>query len=178
MTRIAEIKDNDVANGKGITMSVWFQGCPHRCKGCHNESTWDYFEGRPFTYQDIIYILENIDKDGIQRDLAVLGGEPLCPQNISGCMHLCRVFKHKYPNKKIYLWTGYTFEQLMQIYGSEVVKDIDILIDGRYVEKSKDLNLELRGSSNQRIIDVKEMVKKYEKNERRMRELYEKWKYN
>ena len=113
--RFSKIKDNDIANGLGITMSFWTQGCPHHCKGCFNKETWDYNGGKEFTKDDLEYIIANINKNNIKRDLSILGGEPLCIQNVKGVIELCKEFKSYYPNKKIYLWTGYTLENFNDI---------------------------------------------------------------
>ena len=157
--KFSKIKDNDIANGIGITMSLWTQGCPHHCKGCFNKETWNYNDGKDFTENDLNYILYNINKHDIQRNLAILGGEPLCPQNIEGVIKLCKEFKNKYPNKIIYLWTGYVFEEFAEKQ-YEILKYIDILIDGKFEEDKKDLSIMLRGSSNQRVIDVKKTFNK------------------
>ncbi|RDY23332.1 anaerobic ribonucleoside-triphosphate reductase activating protein [Romboutsia maritimum] len=152
--KFSKIKDNDIANGIGITMSLWTQGCPHHCKGCFNSETWDFKGGKEFTNNDLQYIFDNIDKNNIQRNLSVLGGEPLCSQNIDGVIDLCKEFKKNYPEKIIYLWTGYVFEQFNELQ-VEVLKYIDVLIDGKFEEEKRNLSIMLRGSSNQRIIDVK-----------------------
>ena len=153
--KISQIKDNDVANGIGISMSVWTQGCPHHCKGCFNRGTWNYDDGRVFTDDDLAYIIKNINKDNVNRNLSILGGEPLCPENVEGVIRLCRVIKSIYPNKKIYLWTGYVYEEFNSIQ-KEIIKCVDIIIDGKFELDKKDLSLMLRGSSNQRIIHTSE----------------------
>lgn len=155
--KYAKIKDNDVANGMGINMSFWTQGCPHHCKGCFNEETWSFNSGSEFTSETLQYVLDNIDKNGIKRNLAILGGEPLCCQNIEGVLELCREFKNRYPNKKIYVWSGYIFEEFNDKQ-KEILKYIDILVDGPFQLENKNLSLTLRGSSNQRIIDVKKTL--------------------
>lgn len=152
--RFSKIKDNDIANGLGITMSFWTQGCPHHCKGCFNKETWNFEDGEEFTQKDLKYIIENINKNNIKRDLSILGGEPLCPQNVEGVITLCKEFKRHYPEKLIYLWTGYTIENFDDIQ-KEILNYIDILIDGKFEEDRKNLSIKLRGSSNQRVIDVK-----------------------
>lgn len=152
--RFSKIKDNDIANGLGITMSFWTQGCPHHCKGCFNKETWNFEDGEEFTQEDLKYIIENINKNNIKRDLSILGGEPLCPQNVEGVITLCKEFKRHYPEKLIYLWTGYTIENFDDIQ-KEILNYIDILIDGKFEEDRKNLYIKLRGSSNQRVIDVK-----------------------
>ena len=155
--RFSKIKQNDIANGMGIVMSLWTQGCPHHCKGCFNVETWDFNGGKEFTEEDKKYIIENIDKNNIKRNLSILGGEPLCPENIEGVISLCKDFKKTYPHKKIYIWTGYVIEELDNEQ-KEILNYIDVLIDGKFEEANKNLSLKLRGSSNQRIIDIKEYL--------------------
>ena len=157
MARISTIKSNDIANGKGIVVSVWFQGCPFHCKGCHNPQTWDFNGGEEFTQEHIDKILGYIEVNNIDRNLSILGGESLCPPNIEGTLELCKVFKEKYPNKIIYLWTGYVVEDFSELQ-LEVLKYIDVLIDGRFEIDKKNLSLKFRGSSNQRVIDVKKTL--------------------
>lgn len=155
--RFSKIKDNDIANGLGITMSFWTQGCPHHCNGCFNKETWNYNSGKEFTHEDLNYILENINKNNIKRDLSILGGEPLCPENVEGVINLCKEFKRNYPEKIIYLWTGYTIETFDNTQ-KEILNYIDILVDGKFEEENKNLSIKLRGSSNQRVIDVKQYL--------------------
>ena len=151
--RFSKIKDNDIANGEGIVMSLWTQGCPHHCKGCFNMETWDFNGGKEFKEEDKEYILQNIDKNNIKRNLSILGGEPLCQQNIQGVISLCKAFKEKYPEKIIYVWTGYLLEEFDDT--QKILLDyIDVLIDGKFEIDNKDLSLKLRGSTNQRIIDI------------------------
>ena len=156
--KFIKIKDNDIANGVGITMSLWTQGCPHHCKGCFNMETWDFNKGKEFTELDLKYIFDNINKNDIHRDLSILGGEPLCPQNIEGVINLCKEFKKIYPNKKIYIWTGYTLEEFNDIQKS-ILNHIDVIVDGKFIEEKRNLSLKLRGSENQRVINVKETLK-------------------
>lgn len=155
--RYSKIKDNDIANGKGIMMSLWTQGCPHRCKGCFNPETWNYNGGMEFTEKEEQYILENINAFNVPRNLSILGGEPLCPQNVDGVLALCKKFKEIYPEKMIYIWTGYVLEDFNDTQ-KEVLNYIDFLIDGQFIKDLKNLSLKLRGSSNQRIIDVKKSI--------------------
>lgn len=156
--KFIKIKDNDIANGVGVTMSLWTQGCPHHCKGCFNTETWDFNKGKEFTELDLKYIFDNINKNDIHRDLSILGGEPLCPQNIEGVINLCKEFKKIYPNKKIYLWTGYTLEEFNDTQKS-ILKYIDVIVDGKFIEEKRNLSLKFRGSENQRVINVKETLK-------------------
>lgn len=155
--KYSQIKDNDIANGKGVTMSLWTQGCPHHCKGCFNTETWDYNGGMEFTQEQEQYILNNINSHNVSRNLSILGGEPLCPENVDGVLALCKKFKEVYPEKMIYIWTGYTLENFNDTQ-KEVLNYIDILVDGQFVKELKNLSLRLRGSSNQRIIDVKKSL--------------------
>lgn len=155
--RINRIKDNDIANGFGITMSLWTQGCPHHCKGCFNGETWNFDDGRKFTKDDLDYIINNIDKHNISRDLSILGGEPLCPENIEGVLELCHTFKKKYDDKKIYMWTGYVVEDFNEDQ-QKIFDYVDILVDGKFDEDKKNISLSMRGSTNQRVIDVKKSV--------------------
>ena len=151
--RFSKIKDNDIANGEGIVMSLWTQGCPHHCKGCFNMETWDFNGGKEFKEEDKEYILQNIDKNNIKRNLSILGGEPLCNQNIQGVISLCKAFEEKYPEKIIYVWTGYVLEEFDDTQ-KKILDYIDVLIDGKFEIDNKDLSLKLRGSTNQRIIDI------------------------
>lgn len=156
--RFSKIKQNDIANGMGIVMSLWTQGCPHHCKGCFNVETWDFNGGKEFTEEDREYIIKNIDKNNIKRNLSILGGEPLCPENILGVISLCKSFKEIYPEKLIYVWTGYTIEEFSSNQ-KDLLKYIDVLIDGKFEEENKNLSLDLRGSTNQRIIYTKDYLK-------------------
>ena len=157
--RYTEVKLNDIVNSDGgVNISVWTQGCPHRCKDCFNPSTWSFNTGREYNEELIDYIFSNIDKHNIKRNLSILGGEALCEQNVSGIVDLCKVFKEKYPNKKILIWTGYTYENL-NTEQKKVLQYIDVLVDGRFEIDKKDISLKMRGSSNQRIIDIKETLK-------------------
>ena len=155
--RFSKKKDNDIANGLGVTMSLWTQGCPHHCKGCFNGETWDFDAGEEFEDSDLQYIIENINKNNVHRDLSILGGEPLCPENVDGVIEVCKIFKEKFPEKKIYLWTGYVVEQFNEKQ-KDALNYIDVLVDGPFVQDKRNLSLMMRGSSNQRVIDVKKSL--------------------
>lgn len=160
MSNYADIKKNDVANGEGICVSLWLQGCPHRCNGCHNPETWEASLGKPFTKQEEQEILRSIDANNTQRNFAILGGEPLAPYNIDTSIHISELVKDKFPNIKIYIWTGYIFEDLINNEKfKKLLPNIDILVDGLYQKEYKSMNLKLRGSTNQRLINVKETIK-------------------
>lgn len=147
--RIAGVTPNDVINGEGVSVSVWLQGCPHRCKGCHNPETWN-FEGGILYNQDMLTfeILKLIEKNGIKRNLSILGGEPLCKENREFVQLLTKIVRNVHPEIKIYCWTGYNIEDIDPQY----LKNIDVLIDGLYDETKRDVTLKLRGSLNQRIL--------------------------
>lgn len=153
--RYNRIKLNDVANGPGIGISLYTQGCPHHCKGCFNKETWSFDGGKPFTQEEEKLIIDSLNGNGIKRHLSILGGEPFCPQNIDGVLNFCEWVKIKSPETKIYVWTGYNVETIMKDYSLE---DIDFVIDGKFEESLKDLSLKWRGSSNQRVIDVKKSL--------------------
>ena len=156
----AQIKNNDIANGPGIRVSLFVSGCTHRCPGCFNEEAWDFSYGDPFTQETIDRILEMLAPDRI-RGLTLLGGEPFEPQNQSAIVELLRQIKSKYPNKSIWAFSGYLFDKdiLAGRLGDreitmEYLRYLDVLVDGPFVMAKKDLNLRFRGSSNQRLIDV------------------------
>ena len=152
--RYNTIIPNDVVNGEGVCVSFFVQGCPHRCPGCFNEETWDFLGGQEYTAHTKWSIIEAIGANEIQRNFSVLGGEPLAAQNLEMTLEVIEAVRHAYPKIKIYLWTGYTLEELLQKKLSQInliLSQIDFLIDGKFIESKKDLSLKLRGSSNQRI---------------------------
>lgn len=157
MLRYAGLMKNDFADGEGVCVSFWVQGCPHHCPGCHNPETWDFEGGKELPKDILDEIDEAIAANGIQRNFSVLGGEPLCFENISlTCIVLYHV-KFMFPNITTYLWTGYTLEELkQQDYYEAIIKGtldlVDVLIDGPYIETERDITLPLRGSRNQRIL--------------------------
>jgi anaerobic ribonucleoside-triphosphate reductase activating protein len=150
------IKKNDIANGPGIGVSVYLQGCPHHCNGCFNQETWDFNGGQEFTYDTMKEITSSLQASGIKRHLSILGGEPLCPENLFLTDLIIKTVKEEYPDTKIYLWTGYIYENLDKenTYIKDILDKIDILIDGPFIEAEKDLSLTMRGSRNQRVIEL------------------------
>lgn len=144
------IKQLDIANGPGCRVSLFVQGCEFNCPGCFNTVAKDFDGGKPFTDQTIDAILEFADLDHISG-LSILGGEPLHPRNRSEVMRLVKEFKKKYPAKTVWIWTGYLFEEIYEF----ITDDVDVIVDGRFVEKLKDMRLPYAGSYNQRVIDVK-----------------------
>lgn len=158
--RYASIIDNDFINGEGVCVSFWTQGCPHKCKGCHNPQTWDFNGGFEADDQVIINeVIQKINKNNIQRNLSILGGEPLCLDNYLFVEDLIIQVKEKYPNIKIFLWTGYTLENLCLCdpHIKNILLNLDYLIDGLFIEEKRDITLKWRGSSNQRILKKNEI---------------------
>lgn len=154
MSRYSAIIPNDVVNGHGVCVSFFVQGCPHHCPGCFNEETWDFNGGQVYTPEVKWDIIKAISANNITRNFSVLGGEPLAPQNIDMTWEVIDAVRHAYPHIEITLWTGYTYEQLMKQPTENllnILNTIDILIDGPFIEKEKDLSLKLRGSRNQRV---------------------------
>lgn len=149
--RFSKIKDNDIANGVGITMSLWTQGCPHHCKGCFNVETWDFNGGKEFNDEVVEKVLQLCKKDHI-KGLSILGGEPMNPVNREGTTKLAKKFKEAFPNKDLWMWTGFKYEDLKN---EEVFNYVDVLVDGQYKDELHDPTLKWKGSSNQRVIDVK-----------------------
>ena len=152
--RYNTIIKNDITNGEGVCVSFFVQGCPHHCQGCFNPETWDFEGGQPYTKHTKWEIIEAIGANGLQRNFSVLGGEPLAPQNLKMVEEVVNSVRHAYPCIKIMLWTGYTYDELALIHNEKIGKildKIDVLIDGSFIEKEKDLSLHLRGSRNQCI---------------------------
>ena len=164
----AVIKDFDIANGPGIRVSLFVSGCPHHCPNCFNEETWDYNCGEAFGHDETNKIIELLKKEGISG-FTILGGEPLAPRNIPYVSALINDIRKELPDVNIWIYTGYTIEELCErwdrCYKSfsleecmstiAVLTTADVLVDGRFVEAEKNLKLRFRGSSNQRIINLK-----------------------
>ena len=156
----AEIKNCDIANGPGVRVSLFVSGCTHHCKGCFNEVAWDFGYGKPFTQETINEILTML-KPSYIRGLTLLGGEPFEPQNQKAIVELLRQIKGTMPDKSIWAFSGYLFDRdiLSGRLGDwnvtqEYLSDLDVLVDGPFVEEKKNLSLRFRGSENQRLIDV------------------------
>ena len=155
--RYAGLIKNDTAAAPGICVTLFTQGCPHRCHGCHNPETWSFDGGKEFTFDTIEEIINGLKAQGIQRNFCVMGGEPLCEENALLTYTSIWLVKMNLPETKVYVWTGYTLEELKQsnnLYIQECLKIIDVLIDGPYIESERDITLSMRGSRNQRIIDL------------------------
>ena len=163
----ADIKRVDVANGEGVRVSLFVSGCNHHCKGCFNECAWDFNYGNKFTDKNIDEVINYLDHDHIEG-LSLLGGEPLEYVNQEGILPLVKRVKEKFPNKNIWCYTGFDFEKDVVEKMSkdnettkELLNYIDVIVDGKFEENKKNLKLKFRGSSNQRIIDVKESLKEH-----------------
>jgi anaerobic ribonucleoside-triphosphate reductase activating protein len=151
--RYAGIKPNDIVDGEGVCVSFWTQGCPHKCLGCHNPETWDFEGGyEDEDYSLLTLILKLINKNGVQRNLSILGGEPLCQQNIKFVEVLIKKAKEQYPDIKIFLWTGYSIDKIKSKEMDTILALTDVIVDGPFVLSKRDLTLKLRGSSNQRVL--------------------------
>lgn len=159
--RYTKIVENDIVNGEGVCVSIFVQGCPHRCKNCFNPETWAFDKGIKEDSSVVFSkILSLISKNGIKRNLSILGGEPLCEENAFYIDPLITLVKLNYPDIKIFVWTGYTLEELLDKKNyniMSVLRNVDFLIDGQYIESKKDISLKWRGSSNQRILTKKEI---------------------
>lgn len=150
--RYNKIRKMDISNGPGVRVSIFMQGCTFNCPNCFNPETHDFNGGKEFTQETIERILELCKPDHIVG-LSILGGEPLHPINRQGTADLCKAFKEKFPNKTIWLWTGFLYENIKDC---EALKYIDTIIDGQYVEDLHDFRLEWKGSSNQNVIHLKD----------------------
>lgn len=155
MDRYAGLITNDFANGTGTCVSFWTQGCPHHCPGCQNPETWSFNGGYELPTDIKGQIIKAICANGITRNFSVLGGEPLCEENLDEVNNIITSVRAAFPHIKIFLWTGYTLEELKEKDDSrikDILLNIDVLIDGPFIEAEKDITLELRGSRNQRIL--------------------------
>ena len=155
--RYAGLIKNDLAAAPGVCVSFFVQGCPLRCPGCHNPESWDFEGGMEFSAKTLNDILTSLSANGIERPLCIMGGEPLCPENSFLTTLIIKEVRQQKPNVKIYLWTGYTYEELLSKKTSNpkleyILDNIDCLIDGPFIQEEKDITLQMRGSRNQRII--------------------------
>ena len=164
----ADIKIADVANGQGVRVSLFVSGCNHHCKGCFNSQAWDFNYGKEFTEEDIERIVNELSHPYVSG-LSLLGGEPLEYQNQQGLIPLLKRVKEELPEKDIWCYTGYKFDEdiISNMFENwpqtkELMSYIDVLVDGKFEEDKKDLRLKFRGSSNQRIIDVQKSLKTHQ----------------
>ena len=154
--RYNKIRKMDISDGPGVRVSIFMQGCTFNCKECFNKETHDFNGGKEFTDDTINHVLELCENENI-KGLSILGGEPMHPKNIDGTMKLAKAFKEKFPNKTVWSWTGFLFDR--DFKDKEVFKNIDVLVDGQYVEELRNPSLKYCGSSNQRVIDVQKSLK-------------------
>ena len=169
----AQMRSMDISNGEGIGVSLFVQGCDFHCKNCFNSETWNFSKGQEWNEKTKNQFLKLVEKPFIQR-VSILGGEPLHPENVQNVLKIVDEIRVSYPTKNIWLYTGYTWEQIMYPIVTddlnlkrdyiikarkELASKCDVLIDGRYVDKLRDVSLHWRGSSNQRIINVQETLK-------------------
>jgi len=155
--RYASINSLDISNGEGTGVALFTQGCLKHCKNCFNPDTWDINGGKEFTSEIQKQFLELVDKSYISR-VTFLGGEPLLGESAFGVSNLSEIIHNKYPNKKQWLYTGYTWEELQELNLLSYIKYIDIVVEGPYMDDLKDYALKFRGSKNQRIVDVQKSL--------------------
>lgn len=168
--RYASIRSMDISNGEGVGISLFVQGCRFHCKNCFNKDTWDFNGGKEWTPEVEDKFIELASRPYIKR-ISILGGEPLADENLDGVLNLVNKIRLLMPEKTIWLYTGYTYLELLLPYYTnkpmseieqkrwDILSNIDILVDGRYIDTQRDVSLKWRGSSNQRVIDVKKSLR-------------------
>ena len=154
--RYNKIRKMDISNGPGVRVSIFMQGCSFNCKNCFNKETHDFNAGKEFCDETVERVLELCDNENIEG-LSILGGEPMHPKNIDGTTKLAKAFKEKFPDKNVWDWSGFSFDK--DLKDKEVVKYLDVLVDGRYNDDLRNPTLKWRGSENQRVINVPESLK-------------------
>ena len=145
----------DTLNGSGIRTTLWVAGCNHHCKNCHNPFTWDINDGIDFDEKAMDELIQSLKNDYVSG-LTLSGGDPMHPANRADVLEICKLVKNTFPHKSIWMYTGYTFEEIQD---HPVLKYIDILVDGKFIDELKDADLHWVGSSNQRVIYVSETLK-------------------
>ena len=150
------IRKMDISNGPGVRVSIFMQGCAFHCKNCFNPETWDFTAGQEFN-DDTINEVIDLCKNPTIKGLSILGGDPLHPKNIEGTTKLAKTFKEKLPDKTLWIWTGFLFENIKE---NEVFKYVDVLVDGQFKIKMRNPKLKYCCSTNQRVIDVQKSLKK------------------
>ena len=153
--RYNKIRKMDIADGPGVRVSIFTQGCSFNCKNCFNQETHDFNGGKEFNDETLNHILDLCNSEHIEG-LSILGGEPMHPQNIEGTTKLAKAFKAKYPNKSLWAWSGYSFDN--DLKDKEVAKYLDVIVDGRYEDDLRNPKLKWKGSENQRVIDVQKSL--------------------
>jgi len=143
----------DINNGMGVRMTLFVSGCPHACKGCFNSDYWNYKSGLPWTSLLLDSLLVDFERNKSHlAGLSILGGEPLAKRNVAEVIKVIDKFKLRFPEKTVWLWSGYTLEKIQTNHASDILKKIDVLVDGKYQESMRDTSLEYRGSKNQRVL--------------------------
>ena len=155
--RYNKIRKMDISNGPGVRVSIFMQGCTFNCKNCFNPETHDFKGGKELDDKSINKLIDLSNHEYISG-LSILGGEPLHPKNIDGTTKLAKIYKETYPDKNIWVWTGYKFDDEV-LKDKEIFKYIDVLVDGQFEEELYSPILKWKGSSNQRVIDVKKSLK-------------------
>ncbi|MDE7360812.1 MAG: anaerobic ribonucleoside-triphosphate reductase activating protein [Oscillospiraceae bacterium] len=153
--RYHNITTDDMLNGDGLRTVLWVAGCTHHCEGCHNPDTWDINGGIPFDEEAERELFEKLAPDYIDG-LTFSGGDPLHPDNRAEVTRLARKFKEEFPNKTIWLYTGFSYEEIAEL---EIIPYVDVIVDGEFVKAQFDAKLHWKGSGNQRVIDVRETKK-------------------
>ena len=167
--RYNQIRECDIANGEGIGVALFVQGCRFKCKNCFNPDTWDFNSGKEWTQEVEDKFIELANKPYIKR-LSILGGEPLADENLDGVLHLVNRFRLSFPNKSIWIYSGYRWSEIFNdgVYLTkdcdgwkrrEIVKQCSVLVDGQYIDSKRNPLLKWRGSSNQQVIDIKKSLK-------------------
>ena len=155
--RYNKIRKMDISDGPGVRVSVFLQGCEFNCKNCFNPETHDFNGGKELTPEVIDLIVELGDNENV-KGLSILGGEPMHPKNLEATRTIAKAFKEKYPDKDVWVWSGFTWENYLSKQ-VDTIKYIDVLVDGQYVDDLHNPLLKWRGSSNQRVIDVQKSLK-------------------
>ena len=160
--RYHNITTDDMKNGNGLRVVLWVAGCSHHCKGCHNPVTWNPNEGIEFNINTLDELILKLDKDYIDG-LTISGGDPLFPSNVLTVLITCQFYKYKFPNKTLWIYTGYKWEDIINDkIMSQVLQYTDVLVDGKFIEELADIKYKWAGSTNQRIIDVQKSIMKGE----------------
>ena len=170
--RYASIREMDISNGEGVGVALFVQGCPFHCYNCFNPDTWDFNGGKEWTKDTEDKLIELANKPYIKR-LSILGGEPLADENLDGVLHLVDRFRLSFPNKSIWIYSGYTLNQVMNPVVTsdfnperdevihkiqEIVRQCTVIVDGKYIDSQRDITLKWRGSKNQRVIDIQKSL--------------------
>lgn len=170
--RYASIRNMDISNGEGVGIALFVQGCHFHCENCFNKDTWDFNNGKEWTPETEDKLIELANRQYIKR-LSILGGEPLAEENLDGVLHLVDRFRLLFPNKTIWIYSGYSFEDclikpkiceenIFRALRYEMISKCDVMVDGRYIDSQRNVTLKWKGSSNQRVIDIEQSLKKGE----------------